>query len=84
MAGELSDNLARRYNRIAQGGQMADIKRISVQQAYAKTKANQALLVCAYQDEAKCQRLNLDGSISFAALQSRAASLPKTQEIIFY
>ena len=75
---------AQRYNRMAQGGQMADIKRISVQQAYAKTKANQALLVCAYEDEAKCRMLNLDGSISFASLQSRAASLPKTQEIIFY
>jgi hypothetical protein len=73
-----------RYNRVAQGGQMADIKRISVQQAHAKTKANQALLVCAYEDEAKCRMLNLDGSISFATLQSRAASLPKTQEIIFY
>jgi rhodanese-related sulfurtransferase len=57
---------------------------ISVQQAHAKTKANQALLVCAYEDEAKCRMLNLDGSISFASLQSRAASLPKTQEIIFY
>jgi hypothetical protein len=79
-----SGNLSRRYNRMAQGGQMADINRISVQQAYAKTKANQALLVCAYEDEAKCRMLNLDGSISFATLQSRAASLPKTQEIIFY
>jgi hypothetical protein len=28
--------------------------------------------------------LNLDGSISFTTLQSRAASLPKTREIIFY
>jgi hypothetical protein len=63
---------------------MANIERISVQQARAKTKANQALLVCAYEDEAKYQRLKLDGSISFASLQSRAASLPKTQEIIFY
>jgi hypothetical protein len=63
---------------------MADIQRISVQQAHAKTKANQALLVCAYEDEAKYQRLNLDGSISFASLQSAAASMPKTQEIIFY
>ena len=63
---------------------MADIQRISVQQAHAKTNANQALLVCAYEDEAKCQRLSLDGSISFASLQSRTASLPKTQEIIFY
>ena len=63
---------------------MADIERISVQQAHAKTKANQALLVCAYEDEAKYQRLNLGGSISLTSLQSRAASLPKTQEIIFY
>jgi hypothetical protein len=63
---------------------MADIERISAQQAHTKTKSNQALLVCAYDDEAKCRRLSLDGSISFASLQSRTASLPKTQEIIFY
>ena len=63
---------------------MAHIERISAQQARAKAKASQALLVCAYEDEAKCRMLNLEGSISFASLQSRAKSLPKTQEIIFY
>jgi len=63
---------------------MADIKRISVQQAHAKSKAKEALLVCAYEDEAKCRMVNLEGSISFTNFQSRAASLPKTQEIIFY
>ena len=63
---------------------MADIQRISVQEAHAKTKANQALLVCAYEDEAKCRMLNLEGSISFASFKSRAQSLPKSQEIIFY
>jgi hypothetical protein len=63
---------------------MADIDRISAQQAHTKATSNQALLVCAYEDEAKCRMLNLDGSISFASLQSRAAALPKTQEIIFY
>ena len=63
---------------------MGDIERISAQQAHAKTKANQALLVCAYEDEAKCRMLNLEGSISFIKFQPRAASLPKTQEIIFY
>ena len=62
---------------------MADIMRISVQQAHAKTEAKQALLVCAYEDEAKRRMLNLDGSMSFASLQSRAATLTKTQEIIF-
>ena len=63
---------------------MADIERISAQQAQTKIKSNQALLVCAYDDQAKCRKLNLEGSISFASLQSRTASLPKTQEIIFY
>ena len=63
---------------------MADIQRISVQQAYAKTKASQALLVCAYEDEAKCKMFNLEGSISFTSFKSRAQSLSKSQEIIFY
>lgn len=61
---------------------MTEIKRISVQEARAK--AGQSLLVCAYDDEAKCKSVNLDGSISLAALRSRASSLPKSQEIIFY
>jgi hypothetical protein len=63
---------------------MADIQRISVQEAHAKTKANQALLVCAYEDEAKCRMFNLEGSISFTSFKSRVQSLPKSQEIIFY
>ena len=63
---------------------MADMERISAQQAYTKTKSNQALLVCAYDDEAKCRMLNLDGSISLASFKSRVNSLPKSQEIIFY
>ena len=63
---------------------MPDIERISAQQAHAKTKANQALLVCAYEDEAKCRMLNLEGSISFTSFKSQAQSLPKSKEIIFY
>ena len=63
---------------------MADIERISAQQAHAKTKANQALLVCAYEDDAKCKILNLEGSMSFTSFKSRVQSLPKSQEIIFY
>ena len=63
---------------------MADIERISVEQARRKVTEGQALLVCAYDDEAKCRMVNLDGSISLHAFQSRAASLPKTQEVIFF
>jgi len=61
---------------------LTDIERISVKQA--REKAHQALLVCAYENEAKHQIFNLDGSISLANFRSRLASLPKTQEIIFY
>jgi hypothetical protein len=63
---------------------MADIERISAQQANTNIKSNQAMLVCAYEDEAKCRMVNLEGSISFASFKSRVETLPKSQEIIFY
>jgi hypothetical protein len=63
---------------------MADIARITVDEAQDKIKAGQALLVCAYDDEAKCRRFNLGGSMSLASFESKVGSLPKTQEIIFY
>ena len=63
---------------------MADIERIDVEPAHQRVAANQALLVCAYEDEAKCRMINLEGSISLASLQSRLGSLPRTQELIFY
>lgn len=63
---------------------MADIVRVGVEEACRKVTAGQALLVCAYEDEAKCRMLNLDGSISLSTFESRVGSLPKSREIIFY
>jgi hypothetical protein len=63
---------------------MADIPRIDVAEARRKVEAAQALLVCAYDDEAKCGRMKLAGSITLAELRSRLPSLPKSQELIFY
>ncbi len=63
---------------------MADVERISAEEARRRVDAKRALLVCAYEDEAKCRMINLEGSISLTSFQSRLASLPKTQEIIFY
>ena len=63
---------------------MAEIERISVEDAHRKVAANQALLVCAYEDDAKCRMVILEGSISLTSFQSKAASLPKDQEIIFF
>jgi hypothetical protein len=65
-------------------GNMADIERISVEDAHRKVGADQALLVCAYEDDAKCRALGLDRSLSLTEFQTKAASLPKHQEIIFF
>ena len=63
---------------------MTEIARIGVEEAHKKIKAGQALLVCAYEDEAKCQTFNLEGSMSLTSFASKAGSLPKSREVIFY
>jgi hypothetical protein len=63
---------------------MADIERINVEDAHRRVAANQALLVCAYEDDAKCRMLSLEGSMPLTTFQTKAASLPKNQEIIFF
>jgi hypothetical protein len=62
---------------------MAEIERISVADARSKVQGKQALLVCAYPDKAKFNAARLDGAISLAGFEARAATLPKSQEIIF-
>jgi hypothetical protein len=63
---------------------MDQVERITVHDAHRNVGANQALLVCAYEDEAKCRMVNLEGSISLASFQAKLPSLPKSQEIIFF
>jgi hypothetical protein len=63
---------------------MGEIERIDVATARSKVQAKKALLVCAYADEAKFNGARLEGAISLASFEARAASLPKGQEIIFY
>jgi hypothetical protein len=63
---------------------MPDIPRIDVAEARRKVEAGHALLVCAYDDEAKCGRMKLAGSLTLAEMRARLPSLPKSQELIFY
>jgi hypothetical protein len=67
-----------------EGASMADVSRISVEEARRKVAAGEALLVCAYDDEEKCKKINLQGSITMAQFTSRVGALPKNQEVIFY
>ena len=63
---------------------MAEVARLRVQEARQKVTGGRALLVCAYEDEAKCNKIKLEGAISLKSLESRLPSLGPNQEIIFY
>ena len=58
--------------------------RIDVQDARRAVMAGEALLVCAYDDESKCDRIKLQGAVSLAEFRTAAQSLPKDKEIIFF
>jgi rhodanese-related sulfurtransferase len=60
-------------------------ERISVQRAHEQIESDpDTLLVCAYDDDEKFEQNHLEGAISLDDLESRADSLPKSTEIIFY
>jgi hypothetical protein len=62
----------------------ANVDRIDVGLARQKVAQGGALLVCGYEDDAKCRKGRLEGSIPLARFEAMAPTLPKTQEIIFY
>ena len=41
-------------------------------------------LVCAYEDEAKCEELRLEGAQTLAELQEREDEVPKDRMLVFY
>ena len=63
---------------------MSEPERVTAEEACDKLKSGKALLVCAYEDEEKFRKLQLEGAISFNAFKSRLPSLSKDQEIVFY
>jgi hypothetical protein len=58
-------------------------ERIDVAEARRKVTAGEAILVCAY-DDARCDRLRLEGATTLPQLQARIDTIPKDREIIFY
>jgi len=63
---------------------MAEVARITAQEAQPRVSAGQALLVCAYEDPARFAENRLAGAISIQEFRARRATLPRAQEIIFY
>jgi hypothetical protein len=58
--------------------------RIGPTEAHERMKSKQALLVCAYDDDEKFRKFQLDGAISLAEFREEEESLDKNREIIFY
>jgi hypothetical protein len=63
---------------------MAEVPRISADEAHREVASGKALLVCAYDDDDKCNKIKLEGAISLKDLQARVPSLPKDTRLIFY
>jgi hypothetical protein len=62
---------------------VAEMNRISPDEAIKKVKSGEALLVCAYGDD-KCKTILFEGALLRSEFESKLDTLPKTQEIIFY
>ncbi len=63
---------------------MGEPRRIPPEEVRGKVLSGSALLVCAYNDEEKFKRLQLENAISLGDFSLKVESLPKEQEIIFY
>ena len=63
---------------------MAEVPRISALDARRRVQQGQALLVCAYDDDAKCSQMRLEGATTIRELRESLSSLPKDREIILY
>ena len=63
---------------------MGEPRRIPPEEVREKVLSESALLVCAYNDEEKFKRLQLENAISLGNFYSKVESLHKEQEIIFY
>jgi hypothetical protein len=63
---------------------MAEPTRLGPETVRAKVEAGEAILVCAYEDDAMFRRAQLAGAIPLSELQSRLPALSRNQEIVFY
>jgi hypothetical protein len=63
---------------------MVEPKRVSPEGVHQKLNLGEVLLVCAYEDEAKFKKMQLQGAISLSEFKSKLSSLSKDQEIVFY
>jgi hypothetical protein len=63
---------------------MAAPKRVSAADVHGKLQSGKALLVCAYENDAKFRQMPLEGAIAFSEFEKRKSTLPRDTEVVFY
>jgi hypothetical protein len=63
---------------------MDEVPRITPQEIYPKVQSGAALLVCAYESDARFRQVHLEGAISLEEFTSLRPTLSQDREIIFY
>jgi rhodanese-related sulfurtransferase len=63
---------------------MNEVPRVTPEEIYPKLRSGEALLVCAYDADAKFRRNQLEGAIPLAEFKTLRPSLPRDREIVFY
>jgi hypothetical protein len=63
---------------------MDEVPRITPQEIYPKVQSGAALLVCAYESDARFRQVHLEGAISLEEFTSLRPTLSRDREIIFY
>ena len=63
---------------------MTEPVRISPEEARRRVLSGSVLIVCAYEDNEKFRKMELEGAISLHELRTKTPSLSRDQEIIFY
>ena len=63
---------------------MIEGREIDPTQAREKVRAGRATLVCAYDDESKCTKILLEGSLTMRQLRAMLDRASKEEEIILY
>lgn len=64
---------------------MPEVERVSPKYVWDKIQSGTAtLLVCAYDDAEKCNKVKLAGSTDLRSLKKRLPEIETTREIIFF
>ena len=63
---------------------MPQVEKISAQDAHEHVQNGTALLICAYDSDAKFDRFHLEGAMSLSKFEYTSATVPKDKELIFY